>query len=321
MTASLDLSIIIVSWNTRDTLAACLASLPAAVGDRRTEIIVADNASSDGTVAMLTTDFPHVRIIETGGNLGFARGNNLAVAASGGERVLLLNPDTVCPPGSLATLCARLDALPDAAAIGPDLVDDQHRPTACWGDFPRVWHHWRGLIDPAGTWLPQPWRDAGLGRTATSARQTGRVREATTGAFVVDYVKGACLLTRRAVWDEVGPLDERFFLYFEETDWCRRATVGGRHVYLCPDVVVQHLEGQATGQVSEFGLRQLQHSYRLYLAKHHGATAVARIRRAQFWQYRWKAFLQRLSGGRRAAEYELVARLQREDEIAPTPPS
>jgi len=322
---SCDLSIVIVSWNTRELLRACLASLPAATGGLDAEILVADNASSDGSCDMIRAEFPAVTVLETGGNLGFAPANNLALARATGQRLLLLNPDTVCPPESLVRLCAALDALPDAVAVGPDLTDEHHRSTACWGDFPAARYHWLSLVDPARRWLPRRWRDAGLGRTAGSARATARHRDVATGALAVDYVKGACLLTRRGAWERVGPLDEHFFLYFEETDWCRRASVDGHRVYLCPDVAVQHLEGQATGQVSDFSLRQFQHSYRLYMAKHHGPTAVKRIRRAQWWEYRWKALLHRLvsqpeSAGLKA-RYARIAELQRLDDVEPPRPA
>lgn len=322
---AVDLSIVIVSWNTRDDLAACLASLPAATIDLGTEVIVADNASRDGTPALVRERHPDVRLLETGGNLGFARASNLGAAGASGRLLLLLNPDTVCPPSALTRLCACFDRLPDAAAVGPDLTDATGRGTECWGDFPAIWHHWRSVVDPALAWLPGRWREPGLGRTAASARRTPRPRDPATGALVVDYVKGACLLTSQDAWRRVGPLDERYFMYFEESDWCRRARALGLRTYLCPEVTVQHLEGKAAGQVSEFGLRQFQHSYRLYLARHHGAAAVAAARRAQAVEYRWKALLHRLAGAAgdpdRAATCARIADLQREDDLAPTPPA
>ncbi|MBD3220257.1 glycosyltransferase [bacterium] len=316
-----DLSVVIVSWNTRDRLRACLQALPAAAEGLTCGILVADNASADGTPAMVRDDFPRVQLLETGANVGFGRACNLGAEAIGGRRLAFLNPDTVCPPGSLTSLCDHLDRIDDAVAVGPALVDRHERETACWGDLPAPWHHWRELVDPAHAWLPRRWRDPGLGRTAESARRTPRHRDPATGALAVPYVKGACLVTGRATWERVGPFDERFFMYFEETDWCRRACQDGGRVYLCPDVRVRHDEGVAAGQVSRFSLRQLQHSYRLYLAKHEGPTAVARTRRAQLWQYRWKTLLQRLTRGPRTGEYALLAALQHEDDLTPTPPT
>lgn len=321
----MDLSIVIVSWNTSDLLVACLAGLAEAADGLVCEVIVADNASRDGTPAAVRRDFPAVRLLETGGNLGFARAANRGLAAAGGRRLLLLNPDTACPPGSLRALCARLDALPDAAAVGPRLIDAEGRPAACWGDLPEAWHHWRCLVDPALRWLPRRWREPGLGRTAESVRHHPAPPDPATGAVPVPYVKGACLLLSRAALEAVGPLDERFFMYFEETDWCRRALDRGLRTYLCPDVTVRHLEGRAAGQVSPFSLRQFQHSYRLYLAKHAGEAAVARHRRAQSWEYRWKAWLRRRGPDvwdqDLADRYALIAELQRIDDLAPEPPA
>ncbi|MEZ4389212.1 MAG: glycosyltransferase [Candidatus Krumholzibacteriia bacterium] len=180
------------------------------------------------------------------------------------------------------------------------------------------------MFDPRGAWLPRRWRGSGLGRTAAGALASPRHRDPATGALEVPYVKGACLLTTREVWQRTGPLDERFFLYFEETDWCHRARAGGGRVYLCPDVQVRHLEGQATGQVSEFSLRQFQHSYRLYLRKHQGEAAVRCVRRAQAFEYRWKAWWRgrsrRPADRALAARYRAIARLQDMDDVAPDRP-
>jgi N-acetylglucosaminyl-diphospho-decaprenol L-rhamnosyltransferase len=320
-----DLSIIIVSWNTRDVLDACLASLPSAVSGLSVEVIVADNDSCDGTPAMLAERHPAVTVLPTGGNLGFTRANNLALARTTGHRLLLLNPDTECPPGSLAALCDRLDALPDAAAVGCAQIDRHGAPTACWGDFPRPWHHWRALLDPAGAWLPHRWRDAGLGRTAAGLRHHRGHRDPATGAVAVDYVKGSCLLMTRHALDTVGPLDDRFFMYFEETDWCRRAATAGLRVYLCPDVAITHHEGLAAAPVSDFAVRQFHHSLRLFVAKHEGEATVAAFRRALHAEYTVKALLRRALPGLHnqslAARYAAIASLQHQDDLTPTPPT
>ena len=320
-----DLSIVIVSWNTCKLLDACLASLPVAIGDLSAEVVVVDNDSRDGTPAMVAAKHPEVQFVATGANLGFSRANNLALAEVTGARILLLNPDTICPPDSLASLCARLDSLPDAAAVGPNLVDHEGRAAASWGDFPRPWHHWRGLVDPRQCWLPSRWREPGLGRTVASLRHYPGYRDPTTGAVTVDYVKGACLLMSREALNTVGPLDSRFFMYFEETDWCRRARDIGYHIYLCPDIPVTHLEGQATALVSEFSLRQFHHSYRLYLTKHEQNDVSTATRHALRAEYTWKALLRSIHHDphNRAltAQYRLVASLQFHQNIAPQPPT
>ncbi|MFO7654158.1 MAG: glycosyltransferase family 2 protein [Candidatus Krumholzibacteriia bacterium] len=320
MAVTADVAVIVVSWNTRTTLQGCLASLPGALAGTRWRAVVVDNASRDGSAELVRRDFPAVRLVESGANLGFAGGCNLGVRAllESGERAhayLLLNPDTTCPLGSLSRLWEHLQRLPDAAAVAPLLVDAAGRPTASYGDFPRPWHHLLAALDPAGAWLPPGWR-RGLGRVPRPG-----------APFTVDYAKGACLLLRTEVWDAIGPLDERFFLYFEESDWCRRARAAGRRTFLCPDVTVQHLEGRAAEQVSRFSLAQFQRSYRLWVAKHHGARRVALFRAVQFLEYGIKGMLRsalawRSARDRRlAARHLYVARLQTAREIPITPPA
>jgi N-acetylglucosaminyl-diphospho-decaprenol L-rhamnosyltransferase len=312
---ALDLSIIIVSWNTRDALRDCLASLPRAVEDLASEVLVVDNASRDGTPEMVRGEFPACRLLESGGNLGFARANNLALAEARGRLLLLLNPDTVCPRGSLAGLVACLDGLPPTvAAAGPTLVDDRGRPVASYGDFPALRMHWFGLLDPRGCWLPRNLR-AGLGRVPEPGRPGGPV----------DYLKGACLLLRRSALEQVGPLDERYFLYFEETDWCWRARRAGLRVFHCADVQVVHLEGGAAELASAFCLAQFQHSYRLFVAAHYGRRRVLAFRAAQLCEYSWKGILRGLLPGRQnrawARKHFAVARLQLRGDLAPRPPA
>ncbi len=148
-----------------------------------------------------------------------------------------------------------------------------------------------------------------------------------TGAVDVDYVKGACLLLRAEALAQVGPLDEGFFLYFEETDWCRRARQAGWRICLCPDVTVQHLEGKAAGQVNAFSLRQFQASYRRYLAKHHGGAVVPMYRVAQAIEYSVKALLRVLVTSDRqpnralAMGYWTRAKLQFQPRLDPPPPA
>jgi hypothetical protein len=311
-----DLSIIIVSWNTRELLRACLASLPGATAGLVTEMIVVDNASGDGSAAMVRADFPACRLLEGGGNLGFARGNNLAFPHCAGRAVLLLNPDTVCPPGSLAALFGFLMATPDAAAAGPTLVDAEGRPTVTWGDFPAARLHLFALFDPQRHWLPGRLRRTGLGVVPALDDRGGPV----------DYVTGACLMLRREALAQVGPLDERFFMYFEETDWCRRARAAGWRVYYCAAARVIHLEGRAAERTGRFRLEQFQHSYRLFVAKHAGPRAVFRFRAAQFVEYSAKALWRCVAPGERARNRALArlwwatARLQWRARLAPRPP-
>ncbi|MBU0743743.1 glycosyltransferase [bacterium] len=316
-----DLSVIIVNWNTCEPLRACLAALPAACGGLSREVLVVDNASSDGSAAMVRDAYPHATLIESGGNLGFARGNNLALPRARGRCILLLNPDTVCEPGALKTLVRFLDATPDAAAVGPVLTDAAGAPTLSWGTAPRLRYHLLSLIDPGRRWLPAPLRTQSTARLPVSAAESYRV----------EYVVGACLMMNRGALERVGPLDERFFMYFEETDWCLRARDAGYGIYLEPRARVKHLEGRAAARSGDFALAQFQKSYRRFLAKHRGARWVPAYRLAQLLEYglkgaarRLMALLQPSNRARHAAlahDFLRVAAMQFRGEIRADPPS
>ena len=268
-----DLSIIIVSWNTRDLLRGCLASLPAAAAGLPWEVLVVDNGSHDDSATMVRDSFPDATLIEAGANLGFARANNLALARARGRAVLLLNPDTICPPRSLTRLVAIADRHPGHGCYGPLLIDEDGEPATSFGHFPAMRYHW--LRPLACLPLGRRWR---LWSRFTHAARRGDPDR------TVNYIVGACLMIPRASLQRVGLLDERFFLYFEETDWCLRAWREGLPARLCTAVEVVHLEGRSAEIVSDFSLAQFQHSYRLFTAKHAGRRAVCRLRLALFWE-------------------------------------
>nr|MEE4267615.1 glycosyltransferase family 2 protein [Candidatus Krumholzibacteria bacterium] len=312
----MDLSIIIVNWNTRQLLRDCLASLPAAWGNLNAEVLVVDNASQDGSADLVRTEFPEHLLIESGGNLGFSKGNNLALPHATGQAVLLLNPDTVCPPESLARLFAFLQEKTQAGVVGPMLVDAQGQPTLTWGFFPRARDHWLGFLDPKRWWL-----------RGTLARRIVHIPAPSEPSEQVDYVTGACFMMRRQALEEVGPLDEQFFMYFEETDWCWRARQAGYEVWYCAEARVAHLEGQAAAKVNWFSLRQFQKSYRLFVAKHYGPEQVGKFRLAQYAEYGLKALLRSMAvhdsqdNQIKAAIFREKARLQLMKDIKVEPPS
>ncbi|MFH1845343.1 MAG: glycosyltransferase family 2 protein [bacterium] len=311
-----DLTIIIVNWNTRDRLRDCLASLPEACHGLQIQTLVIDNASHDGSPEMVQAEFPHCRLLESGGNLGFTRGNNLALGKATSRQILLLNPDTVCPSGSLTALSRFLDDHEDAAAVGPLLVDATGAETASYGFFPQEWHHLAATLDPQRRWLPGRWRQEGLGCVPAPDMPSGPV----------DYVKGACLLMRRSALERIGVLDEQFFMYFEESDWCRRAWLAGYRILLCNEVAVAHLEGRATRQVSFFSLIQFQLSYRLFITKHYGRWRLPGFRLVQFVEYGLKGLLRSLSPRNRQVNRSLArshfatARLQLRNRLFVQPP-
>lgn len=315
-----DLSIVVVSWNTANLLGNCLGSLPGACASLEYETLVVDNGSRDGSAAMVRERFPHVTVLESGGNIGFSRGNNLALPRCRGAYVLLLNPDTVCPPGSLAKLVDFARGQERLGAVAPLLTDACQRPTITWGWFPHPRHHWLGFLDPARR----------LGGPFWGARVV-HIPRRDEPSRIVDYVAGACLLMPRASLETVGLLDERFFMYFEETDWCLRAKAAGLDVWYCANAEIVHLEGQSAATVSEFSLRQFQLSYRLYLRKNHGPRREIETRIAQFCEYGLKGVLRTLVALRDgpaantnralARQYRECARLQLMHELDVRPPS
>jgi N-acetylglucosaminyl-diphospho-decaprenol L-rhamnosyltransferase len=226
------LAIVIVSFNARDDLAATLASLHDAPPRVPHRIVVVDNASTDGAADLVRARFPDVTVIAAGGNLGFARANNIGIRATGGEHVLLLNPDTVVPAGAVDALVARLDADSTIAAVGPRLVDAAGRAELSFGS------------------LYSPWTEAGRKLTlALDARGVGLVRgwidRATRTPREPQWLTGACLLVRRAAGDAVGWFDERYFMYAEDVDLCAALRAAGGRVVFVPDVEVVHLRGRS----------------------------------------------------------------------------
>ncbi len=310
----MDLSIIIVNWNTRDLLRGCLASLPAATEGLQTEVLVVDNASADDSAAMVLADFPEVRLMESGGNLGFSRGNNLALPHATGQAVLLLNPDTVCPPSSLTRLYRFLNSKENVGVVGPRLVDGDTRPTISGGYFPRARFHWLGLLDPKRFFLRGPLAD-----------RIVFVPERSEASHTVEYIMGACFMMPRAALESIGPLDEQFFMYFEETDWCWRAMQAGLDNWYCAETEIVHLEGQAAEQASLFSLKQFQKSYRLFIRKNYGPRQVLGFRLAQLAEYGGKSLLRRLTPGPRnkvlANHFAAKARLQFTNKLQVDPPA
>lgn len=242
------LAIVIVSWNTRELLARCIESLGKALDDApfSTQIVVVDNASHDGTPALLRDRFPDVELIETGANLGFAGGNNVALRQllampNPPEYVFLLNPDTEVVGDAIQRMIAYLEAHPDVAVVGPRLryPDGSIQPSR--RRFPTP-----GVFFWESTPLEQWWR-------ANPWAQRYRMANAPDDAEQdVDWLVGAALLVRRSAIERAGVLDEGFLMYSEELEWqqrIQRASNGSAHrvVYL-PDALILHHEGQSSAQ-------------------------------------------------------------------------
>lgn len=265
---AVDISAVIINWNTGDLLEGCLASLRAhPAPGRRLEIIVVDNGSTDGSQERVRSNWPDVRLVANQANLGFTRATNQGIRVSQGKYLLLINADAQLTAGCLERMLVVMEADPRAGAVGPRLVYGDGR-----------WQRWTAGREPtlgaainyyffAERVLPTRGRARGL--------YLGRdVRE----PFQPDWVTSACMLVRRAAVDEVGLLDERFFVYMDDVDLCRRLREGGWRVWYEPRAEAVHFMGQShlreTGSVSPRALR----TFNRYYAMRHGAPSTVALK-------------------------------------------
>jgi len=289
MADPVDIGIVIVNWNTRDLLRECLKSLAAGDPSVTRRVIVVDNASSDGSADMARAEFPAVEVIANPVNGGFAQANNLGLQAleftpypvdgesnkglkplvpntQGGEvsrprYALLLNPDTVVPPDGLRKLIDRVEADPKIGVIGPRLVMlDGKLDLACRRSFP--------------TPEVSLWRMTGLSKLFPKSRLFGRYNMTYLDEHLeteVDCVVGAFMMVRRAAIDQVGLLDESFWMYGEDIDWAFRIKQAGWKVLYYPRVTVLHVKRAASRQNPRTRL-EFQRASLIFYRKHYAAT-------------------------------------------------
>jgi GT2 family glycosyltransferase len=225
------LTIVIVAWNARADLEACLTSLESNPPSGSYDVIVVDNASTDGAPEMVATRFPQVRLIAAGGNLGFARANNIGMRAAEGDLVLLLNPDTLLPEGAVDRLIGRLERT-GATAAGPRIVDDDGRVELSFGSMP-------GPLTEVRQRMLVRLHDRGVRVVSAIVERRTRVERE------VDWVSGACLLVRRRAADIVGLFDERYFLYWEDVDLCAALRARGGRILFTPAAEIVHARGRS----------------------------------------------------------------------------
>jgi N-acetylglucosaminyl-diphospho-decaprenol L-rhamnosyltransferase len=221
-------SALIVSYNTRVLL---LESIASVVNEPGVQTIVVDNGSVDGSQEAVADRYPSVKLICSQTNLGFAGGVNRGAACARGRYLLLLNSDARLERGALDLLVELLDQAPRAALVGPRLLYPNGRPQASAFRFP-------GLVQVFLDLFPVP--------RLMDSPLNGRI--AARRATRIDHPLGACMLIRKAAWHDVGPLDEGYFMYLEEVDWCRRARQRGWHIWYEPAAVAIHHGGSSTRQ-------------------------------------------------------------------------
>ena len=267
-----DMGIVIVNWNTRDLLRRCLQTVVDSRGDYRIQVVVVDNASSDGSADMVRAEFPTVRLIASTTNGGFSYGNNLGLrdlgyGDAGNTRpdapryALLLNPDTEVPPDALADMVRFMDSRPEIGVAGPKLVlEDGSLDLACRRSFP--------------TPMVSFYRFSGLSKLFPRHPRFGRYNMTYVDPDVeieVDSVVGAYMQVRREAIAQIGLLDETFFMYGEDLDWAFRIKKAGWKVFYHPQVVVKHVK-RAASRRSQKAQYEFQRAMLVFYRKHYQRT-------------------------------------------------
>lgn len=255
----MELSIIIVNWNTRDYLRRCLESIRDNPPACDYEVIVVDNASSDESARMVRENFgSDVKLIDNRRNAGYAEGNNQGIEIAQGEYLVLLNPDTEVKPGSLDRLLAFGRSHPDAAAVGCRLVGPDDIVQSSCRSFPEP--------------LAVLFEYTRLSRIFPRSRLFGAYRMTYfdyAHVAEVDQPMGSCLLLSRKAVEDVGMFDQLFPIFFNEVDWCYRAKENGWKIYFTPDVEIVHHGGASTRQIKPAMILESHRSLRNFYEKHY----------------------------------------------------
>lgn len=287
MTASVDLSIVIVAWNVRDLVLDCLASIRAAKLGIAYEVIVVDNGSNDFTVEAVSRQFPETRIVALPRNIGFGAGNNRGFEVMRGRHVVLLNSDTIVVPDGLEACVRYLDLHPEVGVVGPQLLNPDRSKQNCIHNSPNLVSELVGQS---------------LLRRLLPSRYPSKFVDY-DAPVEVEAVLGACLFTRREVIEQVGMIDEGYFFFLEETDWCHRIRAAGWKIVHLPDAYVIHLYGESTKKKTPLRTRiEFYRSRYLFFRKNRSRTAYRTLRGIVMM----KILVGAVFGGRRAGEYRKI---------------
>jgi len=264
-----DISVIIVNLNTCDLLRACLTSLASERATAEIEILVIDNGSRDGSAEMVREQFPDVVFTANERNEGFARPNNTGMRQAQGRYLLLLNSDTEVRPGALRTMLKFMESHPEAGACGPKLVYPDGKTQRSVKAFPTLFTHACDMLF--------------LDVLFPGSRLFGRGEQRYfdyTRAAPVDHLMAAAFLVRRETYESVGPLDERFAIYYNDMDWCYRMKAAGWQIWYLPDAEVIHYLGKTVGAVNtRFALfDMLYNNVMFFYQKHYGRGSVVLYR-------------------------------------------
>lgn len=279
-----DLSIIIVSWNVSELLAACLGSIDGSRGKLNIEVIVVDSASTDGTPEMIAAQFPWVRLTACPENVGFPKGNNIGLEQANGRFILLLNPDTEIVGSALETMIAYLEANSSVGLVGPQLLNNDGSVQSSRRRFPTM-----GTAFFESTWLQPLAPKRLLSNYFMQDKDDGETA-------VVDWVTGACMLTRREVVQQVGGMDEAYFMYSEELDWCRRIKMAGRQIVYLPAAQIVHHMGKSSDQAVTHRHINFNRAKLRYFRKYHGRMAAFVLRLFLLLNYGTQIIIEGLKG-------------------------
>jgi GT2 family glycosyltransferase len=257
-------SAVVVSHNTRDDLLRCLASLRDHA-QLPIEVIVVDNASSDGSVEAVRRDFPAVRVIASPENLGFSRANNLGIREARAAYVLVINSDAEVRPGAVAALAAGLDSRNDVAVVGPRTLSSDETIQISFGP----------ALSPLAEWRQRRLVSGVRRRDASALREAGALagRE-----HEPDWVSASCFLARRKALDAIGGFDEAFFLYEEDVDLCVRLRAAGWRIVFTPSAEVVHHLGRSMEHAPSRARIEYHRSHLRYYRKHNGLLANVILR-------------------------------------------
>lgn len=267
MSESIDISVVILSWNDQKYLAECLESLMHST-KRTMEIIVVDNASTDGSPEMVAERFPMVKLIRNRENLGFPKGNNIGIQASRGKYVYLLNSDVKVLEGCMDALADYLDAQPDVGMIGPRILNGDMTHQSSCRKFPTLWNNFCMMSGLAGAFK---------GSRSFSGEHMFYFKG--DRLMDVNVLVGCFWAVRRAAMDQFGLLDEGFFMYAEDLDWCERCWKSGWRVVFYPEVAAIHYRGGSSAKQDPVWLALTQQrSVLRYWKKHHGISGAMGMR-------------------------------------------
>jgi GT2 family glycosyltransferase len=265
----LDLSIVIVNYNTRDYLRPCLVSIEAQRGDLTVEVIVVDNASKDGSAAMIRSEFPRVVLVEPGVNTWFTGGNNLGVSHARGEFVLLLNSDTLIQPGMLPTMVAYLREHPGVGALTCQQISFENEVLRICSRAPRYLDLLLGYTFLGVIFAPV--RD----RRRVAMWYTDWQRDSSRA---VEVIPGSCIMARRDLLNQFGTFDTRLKLYFPEDDLCQRINDAGLEIHFISDAVLMHKEHASTQQAQRLASQVYFDDLIAFTRKWHGSFAAFALR-------------------------------------------